>query len=55
MGEFYHDILWRQTGQLIEEPLLWDSGQDRQGAHQTFIAFFSYGKTRARSLKDKNF
>ena len=29
MGEFYHDILWRTTGQYIEEPLLWDGGKDR--------------------------
>ena len=29
MGEFYHDILWRTTGQYIEEPLLWDSHRTR--------------------------
>ena len=29
MGEFYHDILWRTTGQYIEEPLLWDGTKAR--------------------------
>ena len=29
MGEFYHDILWRTTGQYIEEPLLWDGTKTR--------------------------
>ena len=29
MGEYYHDILWRTSGQLIEEPLLWDGAKDR--------------------------
>ena len=29
MGEFYHDILWRTTGQYIEESLLWDGDKDR--------------------------
>ena len=28
-GEYYHDILWRTTGQLVEEPLLWQSTQER--------------------------
>ena len=28
-GEYYHDILWRTTGQLIEEPLLWKGDTDR--------------------------
>jgi hypothetical protein len=44
MGEFYHDILWRHTGQLIEEPLLWDSGQDRQ-AHPPLHLFDRHAKT----------
>ncbi|XP_023344731.1 uncharacterized protein LOC111713966 [Eurytemora carolleeae] len=29
MGEFYHDILWRNVGQLAEETLLWDGGKER--------------------------
>ena len=29
MGEYYHDILWRTSGHLIEEPLLWDGARDR--------------------------
>ena len=29
MGEFYHDILWRTTGQYIEEGLLWDGHKAR--------------------------
>ena len=29
MGEYYHDILWRTSGHLIEEPLLWDGAKDR--------------------------
>ena len=28
-GEYYHDILWRTTGQLIEEPLLWKGDTNR--------------------------
>ena len=29
MGEYYHEILWRTTGQLCEEPLLWEGAKDR--------------------------